>query len=185
MRSDKVFQKLDRQEIEADQLADLILEDSKLLPAVVDGIYTEKPRVNYTCVKGLRIVSRTHPRLLYAYFNTLVDLMRTSTLLIQNEIVFILANLARVDTQDKIDYFLDTYFEPLEGPHLLTAMSVVKGSLRLIAAKPKLRSRIAGELMRVRTGKYENEACRPIIYKEVLDTLQIIKSQPDLAGMAA
>lgn len=177
MRADKLFQKLEQREIEADELTGLILEDSKLLPAAIDGVYARKPQVNYTC--------RTRPGLLYAYFHTLVDLMRTSTLLIQNEIVFILANLARVDTQDKIESFLDDYFEPLEGPHLLTAMSVVKGAVRMAAAKPELKNQIAGELLRVQKGKYENKECRRIIYREVLDAIQTMKSGPQLAGMAA
>ncbi len=185
MRADIVFQKLEQREIEADDLTGLILEDSKLLSAAIDGVYTRKPQVNYTCAKALRNLSRTRPRLLYAHFHTFVDLMRTSTLLIQNEIVFILANLARVDTQDKIESFLDDYFEPLEGPHLLTAMSVVKGAVRMATAKPELKNQIVGELLRVQKGKYENKESRSIIYGEVLDAIQTMKSRPQPAGMDA
>ncbi|MEX1247925.1 MAG: hypothetical protein WEA61_05540 [Anaerolineales bacterium] len=183
MQAEKLFQKIDQHEIDADQLAALIPENQPL-QAVIDGIYSEKPCVNYACVEALRKVSRAHPRLLYAYFNTLVDLLRTSQPLIRTEIIYILANLAQVDTQNKIDEFLDAYFEPLDGPNLLTAMSVVKASLRVLAAKPYLGKQIAGELLRVQSGKYENEECRRLIYEEVLDTLQIMRSQPRSAGMA-
>ena len=175
---------LDRREIDARQLAELILEDGDLLRYAVDGLYTKNPRVNYPCVKALRILSRNHPRLLYPYFNSLVDLLRTSPLLIQNHTIFILANLARVDTQNKLDHFLDAYFEPLEGPSLLTAKSVVKGAVRMAAAKPDLKDQIADELLRVQKGKYEKKECRRIIYREVLDAIQTMKARSHLAGMA-
>ena len=178
MLAEKLYQKLDQQEINVDQLATLMPEDPELLRAVIDGLYMESPRVNYPCAIALQIVSSTQPRQLYANFNSLVDLLKTSAPLIKIEIINILANLAKVDTQGKIDNFLDTYFEPLEGPSLLAAMSVVKGALRLIAAKPRLGEQIAEELLRVEIGEYENEEARRIIYKEVLDALQEMNSQP-------
>ena len=176
-------QKLKGQELDADQIAGLLLGDTGLLRTVVDSIYLEKPLVKYACIRALRIVSRTHPQLLYPYFNLWIDLLSSSDVFIQNELVYILANLARVDTQDKIDHFLDDYFEPLSGPSLITAMCVVKGSLRLLRAKPKLKDQIATELLRVQTGRYENEACRPIIYEAVLNALQTMKSRSMWAGM--
>lgn len=183
MLGKELRQKLKRQELDADQIAGSILGDTGLLRTAVDGIYLEKSRAKYTCVRALRIVSRTHPQLLYPYFNLWVDLLSDSDVYIQSEIICILANLARVDTQDKIDDFLDAYFEPLAGPSLLPAMCVVKGALRLLRAKPNLREKIAGGLLRVETGKYENEACRPIIYETVLDALQKMKSRPIRAGL--
>jgi len=185
MRPETLYQKLDRRELGAHQLAESILGDADLLRAAVDGLYSKNPRVNYPCVKALRIVSRAHTRLVYPYFNSLVDLLRTSPLLIQNQTIFILANLARVDTQNKLEYFLDAYFVPLQGPNLLTAKSVVKGAVRLLAAKPELKDQIAGELLRVQKGKYENKECRRIIYQDVLDAIQTMQSRPQTAGMVA
>ncbi len=178
MLTQELYQKLDQQEINADQLATLMPEDPELLRAVIDGLYMENPRVNFPCAIALRIVSSTQPRRLYVYFNSLADLLKTSICLIKIEIIHILANLAKVDTQGKINNFLDTYFEPLEGPSLLAAMSVIKGALRIMAAKPQLGEQIAEELLRVEIGEYENEEARRIIYEEVLDALQKMNSQP-------
>lgn len=163
----------------------MIFQNGDLLHAAVDGMYSKNSRVNYPCVKAMRIVSRAHPRLLYPYFNLLVDQLNNAHLLIQNQIIYILANLAKVDTQDKIEHFLGDYFEPLEGPNLLTAMAVVKGAVKVAAAKPQLKEQIAGELLRVQKGEYENKECRRIIYDDVLEAIQSMKSRTQMMRMTA
>lgn len=159
-----------------EKLAELIVADQKLLGAAVDGLYNQELRVSSTCAKALRILSREKSRWLYPYFNSFSELLGSTRLSISIEIIYILANLAKVDSQDMIDKLLDIYFEPLEGESLPKAQAVIRGALRIAEAKPQLAEYLAEQLLRVAKGKFENEEARRRAQEAALEALYTMKS---------
>ena len=176
MRPNTLQVKLNNRQADPEQLAELIVADQKLLGEAVDGLYNPELRVSSTCAKALRILSREKSRWLYPYFNSFSELLGSTRLSISIEIIYILANLAKVDSQDMIDKLLDVYFEPLGGESLLKAQAVIRGAMRIAVAKPQLAERIAEQLLRVANGTYENEEAHRIAWEAALEALYTMKS---------
>ncbi len=184
MQTEDIYENLDSRRLNASQLADLILADPKVIGLVVDGLRQDSPVVRTTSAKALRNVSREKPRMLYPWFNSFATLQNSASFSVRIELIYVLANLAKVDTQDKLDDLLDAYFEPLEEKNLPIARALIQAALRIATAKPGLAKPIAGQLLRVENGRYENEESRRIVYQDVQKTLDQMNSM-SLQGLFA
>jgi len=47
----------------------------RLLPAIIEGLKADKPRVKYGCAKALRLISKQRPDRLYPFFDCFVGLL--------------------------------------------------------------------------------------------------------------
>ena len=73
-----------------------------------------------------------------------------------------MANLAAVDSADRIKQVFDKYFTTVPGPVLITAAHVIKGAAGIALAKPGLTGRITDELLKVEDAWYQTDECRNI-----------------------
>jgi len=168
---ENIYEAIDSKHVSNGELAGMIYEDKGSLEAAVDGLFDHNMRIRVECAKALRILSRNNCPALYPYFNSFAELLDSAKPPLVEEIMYIVANLASVDNQNKIDALLDVFFEPLEGESLHTTRAAIVGALRIAAAKPQLAKRIREQLLRVENGSYTDERARTLARDAAFDAL--------------
>jgi hypothetical protein len=76
--------------------------------------------------------------------------------------ILIIANLAAVDSDRKIDLILERYLEPISGPVMITAANTIGGAAIIAMARPDLADQIASAMLDVEQAQYQTDECRSI-----------------------
>lgn len=144
------------------RLARKAASNPRLIPEILDGLNSDKPRVKYGCAKVLRLVSEQHPELLYPRFDFFVRLLDHENRIFQWDAAYVLSHLACVDSENKFAAVFSKYFAPIPGPVMITAANVIQGGARIARAKPHWADRIAAQVLKVTKARYHTPECRNV-----------------------
>ena len=139
-----------------------VIENPDRLDELTMGLEAEQSRFKYGCAKALRMLSEAHPDLLYPRFDFFLRQLDHQNKILQWEAARVLSQLARVDTERKLEAAFAKYFSPIPGPVMITAAHVIKGGARIARAKPDLADRIASEILKVAQARYQTPECRNV-----------------------
>ncbi len=168
MPESKLLQQIALKESDKDAIARKVIEAPKLLPEIIEGLGVDKARVKYGCAKVLRIISDEDPGLLYPRFGLFADLLDSDNNILKWEAIYVIAKLASVDAECRIEAIFERYFAPIAGPVLITAGNVIAGAAKIAKAKLQLTERIVGELLKVENAQYKTSECRNVALGHVI-----------------
>jgi hypothetical protein len=163
VKAEALYQKLADRELSPVEAATLALRKSDLVPLLVEGMGQKKAEVKYGSAKALRIIADENPDLLYPHFATFAGMLEHANKIFQWEAIYVLAGLAGVDEDKKIDAILPAYFARIEGPNMITAANIAGGAAQIAAARPDLASRVSSQLLRAEKGRYESNECYEVV----------------------
>lgn len=130
-------------------LAKEALENEESLAQVMQGATSKEDATRSKSFKALLLLSEEHPELLYPKWDHFVDLLRSDNNYHKYQAIYILANLTRVDTQNRFESLFDTYYDLLDGKSVMTAAHLAGNSGKIARAKPQLESRITDKLLSI------------------------------------
>jgi hypothetical protein len=145
-----------------EKIAQRVIGEPGLLADVLEGLSARQASVKFGCSKVLHIISQKKPAVLYPSFDFFVKLLNSDNTFLKCDAIFILANLAAVDSAHKFEAIFDRYFAPISGPTLMVAANIIGGAAKIALAKPALSDRIVHELLKVENAKYQTDECRNI-----------------------
>jgi len=152
-----------------EKIVEQIYADPKLIDVLFEGLSTKRATVKYGAERIMRSISEDKPELIYPYFERLVALMKSSNNVLKWGAIIMLANLAVVDYEGKIDDLFDDYYKPLKGPVLITAGNIISSSPKIALEKPYLAEKISKEILLVERGKYQTPECKNIAIGHAID----------------
>lgn len=158
----KLLEQIGQPGSDPEGIARKVLAKPPLVTEVIEGFQAEAARVKYGCAKVLRLVSEHAPELLYPHFDLFVRLLDHENRILQWEAIFVLSQLARVDTKDRFETIFHRYFAPIPGPVMITAANVIGGAARIAVARPRWADRIAREVLKVARARYQTAECRNV-----------------------
>ncbi|MFM1769953.1 MAG: hypothetical protein RJA22_2482 [Verrucomicrobiota bacterium] len=161
-----------RPRLNVEALVGRVARNPALLPEVFGGLESAEANIRYGSLKALRLLGETRPDLLYPSFQQIAGLLDSANNLFQWAALRILADLAKVDSSNQLDGWLDQYFRPMGGPNLITAANAIMGAVQIARAKPQWMDRIVRELLQVEDGNYQTPECRQVALSHVLKALQ-------------
>jgi hypothetical protein len=132
-----------------DKQAKLALKDEKVLQELLDGVLSKKDAVRYGSFKALNILSEKHPEKLYGRWDFFADLMRSNNTHHKYIAIYIIANLTKVDAQNKFEKIFDTYYGLLGDKSVIPPAHVALNSGKIALAKPKLQTEITNRLLNI------------------------------------
>jgi hypothetical protein len=132
------------------------------LEALLAAVSADTPRIRLGALKELRLLSERAPDLFHPHFEFFVTLLQNKNSILRWNAILILANLAWVDGERRIDRILDEYLAPVYGPRLIDAANAIRGATAIAVAKPYLADRIAGQILRVERATYGTPECRNV-----------------------
>jgi hypothetical protein len=164
MEGTSILAKLEKKEVEDEELAEEATKSKESLNVLLDGISSANPKVKFRSAKILRMISEKNPKLLYRSWDFFVKLLDNENNIIKWNAIDIIANLTRVDSHNKFDRLFKKFYGALlcEGS-LITAGHVVGGSGIIVRARPELEHKITKELLNVEKLPLPTEECRNIL----------------------
>jgi len=162
MSESRLLKQIADKNSDKDVIAEKVIGEPALLKDVYDGLDAKAARVKYGCAKVLRIISDARPELLYPRFNFFAGLLDSDNKIMQWQAIYVIANLARVDSRNRFDKIFARYFSPIPGPVLITAANVIGAAAKIALARPEMTDRITAEILKVGRAKYQTAECRNV-----------------------
>lgn len=157
----KLLHKLGEKTITKEQFLKKVKQNDDLIPELLNGISSSKPTIRYGCGKILMDLSEEQPEKLYPYMDFFISLLDSKYRILTWNAMSIIANLTKVDRDNKFDSIFEKYYSFLDNDYLVTVATVVGNSGKIAQAKPHLTQRIVDKLLEV-----ENISTTPHLSEE-------------------
>ncbi|KYK38639.1 MAG: hypothetical protein AYK18_06415 [Theionarchaea archaeon DG-70] len=142
---------LSKEDINIKGIAGKALQDEKVLSELLEGILSKADAIRYTSFQVLLLLSETHPDILYPHWDYIADLLGSTNNYTKYIAVYLIANLTKIDTENKFDEIFDTYYSILEGKKTMTAAHVAAVSGKIARYKPVFKEKITEKLLSIDT----------------------------------
>jgi len=128
-------------------LAQLALEDEKVLQEAFDGVLSKNDVVRQNSFQTLNFLSEKHPDSVYGKWAFFANLIRKGNSFHKYIAVWIIANLTKADPENKFEKLFHDYYGLLGDKSVIPAGHVAAKSGMIALAKPELQSEITNRLL--------------------------------------
>lgn len=138
---------LNDKNMDVETMAKEALKDEKILSELLNNLKTKNETVRYNSSKVLNLLSEMNPEALYPKWDDFVELLLSDHTYWKLSVIPLLANLTRIDTEDRFEKIFEAFFGLLNDRSMIPAAWVAASSGRIAKAKSKLQARITLELL--------------------------------------
>jgi hypothetical protein len=178
----ELSQSLVNKTITKKELLDRVKQDSGLIPLLLTGVDSSKAAVRYGCAKVLMDFSKDEPQKLYPHMDLFVELLDSKYRILMWNALAIIANLTRVDSDNKFDAVFDKYYSFLDNDYMVTVSNVVGNSATIALAKPYLIPKITAEILNVQElslTPHLTEECKRVIAHQAIKSFDLFFDKID------
>ena len=178
--------KLGDKSITKEELLHKVKHDSDLIPEILNGISSSKATIRYGCGKILMDLSKEQPEKLYPHIDFFIDLLDSKYRILTWNVMAIIANLTKVDKENKFDVIFEKYYDFLDNEYMVTVANVVGNSGTIALAKPYLIPRIVDKLLTVEhisTTPHLSSECKQVIAEQAIKTFDVFFPQIEQKDM--
>ncbi len=159
---------------DVEKIASYVMKNPECIEQLIEGISAPKGSVRFTYEKVLRMISEQRPELIYPYFDVFRKLSGCDNSFLKWGAILTIANLSTADSDNRIDTMFEEYYAPVTGPVMITAASIIGGSVKIVSAKPYLINKIVKEILKVEKTNYElhgelSPECRNVAIGHAID----------------
>lgn len=175
-----ILEKLGNKEIKAEDIAENVIRNPSLLPEVFIGISSTNPRIRYGCAKILRIISEENSERLYPRIDFFFELLDSDKRILKWNALYIIANLTKVDMENRFEDIFDKYFGLLNAEYMVTVANVIGNSGKIAKAKPHLTQKITNELLKIEnltTKSHLTQECKNILLGHAISAFDMYFDQ--------
>ena len=144
-----VLSDLGKKSVSVESVAVEALEDKEVLSELLEGILSKKDVIRFKSFKALLLISEEHPQALYPKWDFFEDLLDSDNNYLKYIAIYLIANLTRVDTENRFEQIFNEYYSILDDERTMTAAHLAANSGKIAKAKPKLRSKITNRLLNI------------------------------------
>jgi hypothetical protein len=176
----RLLQKLGDKSITKDQLLEKVKHNYDLIPELLSGVLSSKPTIRYGCGKILMDISEEKPDKLYPYMDFFIKLLESKYRILTWNAIIIIANLTKIDNENKFESIFEKYYSLLENDYMVTVANVVGNSGKIALAKPHLTQKITDKLLTVdnlSTSPHLSEECKRVITEHAIKSFNMFFPQ--------
>lgn len=140
---------LNDKDMNVESMAKKALKEEAILSELIDNLTTKNETVRYNCSKTLNLLSKEHPEVLYSKWDFFVELLNSDHTYWKLSVIPLIANLTRIDTENKFERIFDEYYSLLDDKSMIPAAWVADYSGKIARAKPELQTRITDKLLSI------------------------------------
>lgn len=140
---------LNDKNMEVETMTKKAVKNDGILSELLDNLKTKNETVRYNCSKVLNFMSEKNPEVLYPKWDIFVEILTSGHTYWKLSVIPLLANLTRIDTEDKFDRIFDKYFSLLNDKSMIPAVWIAANSGKIARAKPELQTRITNMLLTI------------------------------------
>ncbi len=139
------------------RIAEEALRKKSFLSELVTNLQTKDETVRYNSSRALNLLSLEHPEVLYPEWDRIVALLESDHTYWILSAIPILANLTKVDTQNRFEKIFKIYYGLLDHRSVIPAAWVAEHSGTIAKAKPRLRNEIVNRLLNIDRTAHQTE----------------------------
>ena len=125
------------------------LIDEERLSRALEGTLSKKDEIRTSSFKFLMQLSEEHPEVLYPKWDYFADLLDSDNQYHRYISINVLANIVKVDAENKFEKIFDKYFGNIDGNRTMVAGQAALNSGKIAKAKPSLQTKITERLLNV------------------------------------
>jgi hypothetical protein len=168
-----LLQSLANKTINKESLFQRVEANFELLPDVLQGVFSSKAVVRYSCSSVLMDLSSKYSEKIYPHFDFFAQLLKSKRRILVWNAAAVIANLCAVDTAKKFDKIFDEYFAFLENEYMVTVANIAGNSGKIAESKPYLIPKITTKLLKIEkisTTPHLTEECKLVIAEETIES---------------
>jgi hypothetical protein len=159
---------LEKRTPEQEQTAKNALKDEKLLSELLESMVSKDRERRYQCFKVVYLLSEDHPEVLYPKWGYFKEMLESQNSTFTFQAIHILANLAKVDAENRFEQSFDSFYRFLNGEELIPASHVAIVSNKIVRAKPELANAVTLRLLDLDKATYKH---KEIVQAEALKSI--------------
>jgi hypothetical protein len=148
-RQDNMLPEMRDKGVNIESVAEKALQDEKLLSELLDGLTSKEETFRYNCFKVLMLISQEFGTALYPKWDYFVELIASDNTYWKMSGLQIIANLTKVDTDNKFDKIFDLFYSLLGDKGTILPAHVAANSGKIAKAKPYLQDKITDKLLNI------------------------------------
>lgn len=157
-----MLQDIDKKSVSVESIANKIVKDRKLLDDLLKNVSSDKVVIKYKSSKVLMLLGEQQPSMLYPKWDFFVKLLGNENTFLRVIGATTIANLTRVDTENKFEKIFDKYYNLLEDESMINAANIAGRSGIIAKAKPHLQGKVTNKLLDIDKTHHSSE-CKNII----------------------
>lgn len=133
--------------VTVESVAQKALKDGKLLSELLERLTSKEDEVRHNSFRALLIISEEHPEVLYPHWDHFSDLLTSENAYHRYIAVHMIANLTRVDTENKFERMSSGYLNLLNDKSVMVAGHLAVNLGKVAKAKAHLQRKITKMLV--------------------------------------
>lgn len=126
------------------------LKDEEMLSELLDGLLSKNSEVRFErSYKTLLFISENHPEALYPRWDFIAGLIDRDNAYVKYIGIFLLANLSRIDSENRFKKISDKYLDLINDKSVVAAGNLAGNLGKLALAKPELQTRITNTIINI------------------------------------
>lgn len=138
---------LDKKDINVKELSEKALNDNVLLQELLKGVVSKDNTTRSNSFNVLQVISAEKPEILYPQWDYFHNMLMSKNNYHKYIAIYILADLTKVDKENKFEDIFEDYYGILAGDKVMTASHVALNSSKIALNKPELQSKILDRLL--------------------------------------
>jgi len=143
----------------------------------LNNFFSKKPDIKYKCAKRAIAISQSAPQELYQDFDFFPQFLDGPNKILKWTATVVIGNLSKVDSQNKVDKYIEVFFGFLCDKGLVTAANAIKALSDIAKNKPQHQEVILKNLLNVEKAVFYSKGqvspeCRNVAVGAVLDSLE-------------
>ncbi len=148
-----------------------VRREPRRVSSLIGGLGADTAPVRFGSSKVLRVLSETSPAALYPRFDFFAMQLDSKNSFLAWDALRVVANLAAVDGEGKVERLLGRYLSFIAGPQMIAAATAIAGAATIALAKPALAGRITAAILGVERAEYETDECRNVAIGHAIQAL--------------
>jgi len=140
---------MNNKDVDIRTVAEKALEDDSLLLELLDGLKSKEETFRYNCSKVLTLISQEHGELLYPKWDYFAESLNSNNTYWKISTILIIANLTKIDTDNKFEKFFEEYYGLIDDRSMITAIYAANNSGKIVKTKPALEAKITDRLLNI------------------------------------
>ena len=138
---------LGNKDVEPEAMANAALDDEQVLQELLNGVLSKNDVVRQSSFQTLNLLSERYPERIYCKWDFFAELIRRGNSFHKYIAIWIIANLAKADPENKFETLFDDYYGLLGDKSVIPAAHVAAKSGKIALAKPELQAEITNRLL--------------------------------------
>lgn len=160
---------LNKKEFKPEDFVRKVTKNPDILLESVNNLLVKNDTIRYNSHKVLLLISENNPELLYPQWDFFAKLLNSKNNFHKVIGIQIIANLVKIDNQNRFEKIFETYSNLLDAKSVMTAGHLAANLGKIAKVKSNLRDKITKALLSINKTHHE-PSCKELIKASIIDS---------------